>query len=109
MSNKLRSARQQAMRCVAWLLPGVVVCATLLHASRAHFSKSTVVAGVLLLIASCILARFLSLRSDDRTAQFISVVVSSQDDEDHKEAVELTALAGAAVLLALTVFWPLNL
>jgi hypothetical protein len=53
------------------------------------------------------LARFLWLRSDDRTAQFMSVVVSSQDDEDQKESVELTALAGAAVLLALAIFWPL--
>lgn len=97
------------MRRVASLLPGAVLCATILHASKAHFSKSTVVAGVLLLVASCFLARFLWLRSDDRTAQFISVVVSPQDDEDQKESVELTALAGAAVLLALAALRPLIL
>lgn len=93
--------------CVAYCLPILVLAAAIFHAWRNDFSRNFVGAGVILFVASGLIARFLSRRAKNLEAVVYTTRVLPSDSEEKKSSVEVTAMLVAAAILLIAVFLPL--
>jgi hypothetical protein len=98
---------QRIQRLVAIALPIGIVAALVAHSLRYGVSKNVLGTEAVLFAVSLLLARYLLARSRDKTAQFVTVVISPDDDEPTRTLTDISALIAAGVLFVCAVLIPL--
>ena len=101
------SPMQRTQRLVAIALPIGIVAALVAHSLRSGVSKNVLGAETILLAVSLLLARYLLARSRDKTAKFVTVVISPDDDEPTRALTDISALIAAGILFVCAVLIPL--